>query len=364
MPKQVQYTKESIINAGIEVLRTQGPQALTARAIGNKMGCSVAPIFRAFNNMNELLDGIKKQAESILRAYTEDSVYYRPAFKEFGMRLIRFSMEEPNLFQYLFLDKEFRNIVADEVASNCLKQTSKDFGLTPEQTEFVKNQIWPHTCGLAQLCNKNPEIHTEETISKMLTIQFQALIMLIKSGQEIPQIESHLIPDTDSIYLRRWRSSDAQALYGLAKDPDLGPRAGWAPHKSVEESQDIIRRFFANSTTWAVVLKETGKIVGCAGFHTGKTSNMPLEDNQAEVGYWIAKPYWNKGLCTQALNLVIEHCRNTGKYKTLYGEHFTDNPASGRVMEKCGFSYTGQTRTCPGLQIGSDKEVRVLKLDL
>lgn len=364
MPKQVQYTKEDIINASIEVLRSQGPQALTARTVGAGMGCSVAPIFRAFSNMEELLDGVKDQAQSILRSYIEDSVYYRPAFKEFGMRLIRFAINEPNLFHFLFLDKGSRNSVADEVAKECLKQTAMDYNLTLEQTDQISDLIWPYSCGLAQLCSNNPGKLQEEKISTLLTTQFMALLLLVKSDKDVPSIEPYLLPDSDKIYLRKWRETDADALYELAKDPELGPRAGWPAHQNVEESLEVIKRFFLNSTTWAIILKDTGEIVGCAGFHTKGASNMPLESNEAEVGYWIARPYWNQGLCTKALNIVIEHCRNTGKYTTLYGEHFTDNPASGRVMEKCGFSYTGQTRTCPGLQIGSNKEVRVLKKDL
>ncbi|MGN0191767.1 MAG: GNAT family N-acetyltransferase, partial [Candidatus Cryptobacteroides sp.] len=170
--------------------------------------------------------------------------------------------------------------------------------------------------------------------------------------------------DGERIFLRRWSETDAAQLFRLASDPELGPRAGWPAHRSEDESLDAIRRYFTNDTTWAVVLKESGEIVGCAGFHTFRTSNIPLSENQAEVGYWIARPYWNRGLCTEALRLVIEHCRRLGSYKTLFGEHFTDNPASGRVMEKCGFADTGERRTCTSLLVGSDKEVRVLRLEL
>lgn len=56
---------------------------------------------------------------------------------------------------------------------------------------------------------------------------------------------------TDRIILRPWRESDAEALYKYASDPDVGPRAGWSPHKSVEESLEIIRTIFHNDHTWA-----------------------------------------------------------------------------------------------------------------
>ena len=91
---------------------------------------------------------------------------------------------------------------------------------------------------------------------------------------------------------------------------------------------------------------------------------MTINQDEAEVGYWIAADYWNQGLCTEALSLVIEHCKRNRNFSALYGEHFIDNPASGRVMEKCGFTDTDIRKNCPKLQYGSGKEVRVLRLSL
>ena len=66
--------------------------------------------------------------------------------------------------------------------------------------------------------------------------------------------------ETERIILRPWRDSDAEVLYRWASDPDVGPRAGWPPHQSVEESLEIIRSVFRDATnTWAIELKETGE---------------------------------------------------------------------------------------------------------
>lgn len=165
------------------------------------------------------------------------------------------------------------------------------------------------------------------------------------------------------IYLRPWKESDAAILYKYASDPDLGPRAGWPPHRNEEESLAAIRTFFNNDHTWAVVLKETGEPIGCAGFHLYNESNLKIEPDDCEIGYWIAKPYWNQGICTEAVNLIIDYCFNGKYFKAVWGSHFTSNPASGRVMEKCGFKDTGERVTCPKLLVGSDQEVRVLKIE-
>ena len=68
--------------------------------------------------------------------------------------------------------------------------------------------------------------------------------------------------ETGRILLRPWRDSDAEVLYKWASDPDVGPRAGWAPHQSVEESLEIIRTVFNDALhTWAIVLKDTGQVL-------------------------------------------------------------------------------------------------------
>ena len=168
--------------------------------------------------------------------------------------------------------------------------------------------------------------------------------------------------ETDRILLRPWRESDAEALFKYASDPDVGPRAGWPPHKSVEESLMIIRTVFNTPTMWAVELKETGEPIGCVGYLPASNSNLNIPQDQCEVGYWIGKPYWGRGICTEALRLVIDYCFNVKHFTVLWGDFFPSNPASGRVMTKCGFLDTGREVLCPNLEIGSDQPVRVLKL--
>ena len=167
--------------------------------------------------------------------------------------------------------------------------------------------------------------------------------------------------ETERILLRYWQESDAEALFKYASDPDVGPRAGWPVHKSVEESREIIRTFFHNETTWAIVLKETGEAIGCIGYYTHETSNIPIGENDCEVGYWVGKPYWNKGICTEALKLMLDYCINEKHFEDIWADHFTGNPASGRVMEKCGFIDTGMLNKCSQL-VGGDKDmVKVFK---
>ena len=102
--------------------------------------------------------------------------------------------------------------------------------------------------------------------------------------------------------------------------------------------------------------------IGCVGYLPASASNLKIAEDQAEVGYWIARPYWGKGICTEALQMVIDYCFNEKGFTTLWGDYFPSNPASGRVMEKCGFVDTGEETLCPNLEVGSDCPVRVMQL--
>ena len=196
--------------------------------------------------------------------------------------------------------------------------------------------------------------------------------------------------ETNRIILRPWHDSDAEVLYKWASDPDVGPRARWAPHQSVEESLEIIRTVFNDALhTWAIVLKETGETmeqreqsdacidsaesrqrktegqpIGAMGYGPSCECNLPAHEGEPLIGYWVAKPYWNKGICTEALRLMLDHIRETTDIKSLISGHFVDNPASGRVMEKCGFVPTGETCIDANQYQGENRPIRVLRLEL
>ena len=169
--------------------------------------------------------------------------------------------------------------------------------------------------------------------------------------------------ETDRLILRPWLDSDAEVLFRYASDPDVGPRAGWPPHKDIEESRRVIRDIFTNDRTWAVTLRETGEAVGCMGYFIHGESNIPIGEGDAEIGYWIAKPYWNHGIATEALRAMIDYCFNVKGFLTLWSDFFIDNPASGRVMEKCGFKDTGEINWCSHLYHGEDRPVHIMKLN-
>ncbi len=176
-------------------------------------------------------------------------------------------------------------------------------------------------------------------------------------------MESEVFLETRRLLFRPWAETDAEVLFKYASDPDVGPRAGWPPHQSIEGSLTVIRDIFSNGHTWALVLKETGEPIGCMGYYAFGESNISIGEEDAELGYWIAKPYWNQGLCTEALHTMIDWCFNGKGFRTLWCDFFEDNPASGRVMVKCGFRETGQTNYLSHLYRGDERQVKIMRLD-
>lgn len=144
--------------------------------------------------------------------------------------------------------------------------------------------------------------------------------------------------ETERLILRPWQESDAEALYRYASDPDIGPVAGWAPHTSVENSLEIIRTVFSAPETYAVVLKDTGEPVGCCGImFSNSLHTATMKPGEAEIGYWIGKPFWGRGFIPEAVKALIARCFDQLGLESVWCGYYDGNHKSKRVCEKCGF---------------------------
>lgn len=146
--------------------------------------------------------------------------------------------------------------------------------------------------------------------------------------------------ETERLILRPWQEPEAEILYKYARDPDIGPIAGWKPHTSVEYSLAIIRTVFANPETYAVVLKETGEPIGSCGLMFGNMLNTAhIRNDEAEIGYWLGKPFWGHGLIPEAVRALLWRAFNELGLSTVWCGFYDGNTKSKRVCEKCGFKY-------------------------
>lgn len=151
--------------------------------------------------------------------------------------------------------------------------------------------------------------------------------------------------ETPRLLLRPWEEGDAASLYKYASDPEVGPRAGWPVHTSVEDSREIIRdpRALGGEETYALVLKETGEPVGSIGLFPPEAyclpADLPAGALQLELGYWVARPYWGRGLAPEAGREMLRHAFEDLGCRAAHCSHFDFNGQSRRVIEKLGFTY-------------------------
>lgn len=144
---------------------------------------------------------------------------------------------------------------------------------------------------------------------------------------------------TERLILRPWNIADATALYKYAKDPEIGENAGWAPHESIDESKEIIKTVFSKPKIYAIVLKGTEQPIGCIGLMFGDDTFDKLPEGEAEIGFWLGKPFWGKGITTEATKAIVAHAFKILNIHTIWGSHYNFNVRSKRVMEKCGFKF-------------------------
>ncbi len=161
--------------------------------------------------------------------------------------------------------------------------------------------------------------------------------------------------ETERLILRMWKKKDAPELYEYAKNPNVGPHAGWKPHESVHESRMIISQLFLTNMCWAIVDKETGKVIGSIGLEEDK---FRPEVKSKELGYSLSEDYWKKGIMTEAAKRVIEHAFEDLRLDILMIRTGDANLRSQRVIEKCGFAYEGTLRRTYRIYDGSIREVR------
>ena len=145
--------------------------------------------------------------------------------------------------------------------------------------------------------------------------------------------------ETKKLLLRPWQENDAAALYKYAKDPSVGPIAGWPIHTSVENSREIIKDVLMKEETYAVVLKGETEPIGSIGLMIGTESNLDIPSTEGEIGYWIGVPYWGQGLIPEATLELMRHGFEDLKLERIWCGYFDGNEKSKRVQEKCGFIF-------------------------
>ncbi|SEK39161.1 Protein N-acetyltransferase, RimJ/RimL family [Butyrivibrio sp. ob235] len=146
---------------------------------------------------------------------------------------------------------------------------------------------------------------------------------------------------TERLILRKWKEKDADILYRLAKNPEIGRGAGWLPHKDAEYSKAIIRAVLSDDGEYAIALKDDENTpIGSIGVRIGSCENRGImRDDEAEIGYWLGKDYWGYGYATEALSELVRYSFTEIGLNSIWCGFFDGNEKSRNVIERCGLKY-------------------------
>ena len=167
---------------------------------------------------------------------------------------------------------------------------------------------------------------------------------------------------TERLILRPWKATDAEELYKYAKDPDVGPIAGWPVHTSVDNSREIIKNVLSAQETYAVCLKEDNLAIGSVGLISPMQSHTEAAKDEIEIGYWIGKPFWGQGLIPEAVKSLQKHAFMDLNCSAIWCGYYDGNEKSKRCQEKCGFVYHHTEKEKPCSLMGDIRTEHYTKL--
>ena len=188
MPPKAKFTRDQVIQMGLNLVRESGMEALTARALGTRLGSSARPVFTVFQSMEEVQEEVKKSAKALYDEYVQKGLAQELAFKGVGTQYILFAIQEPKLFQLLFMSEQKQKspVVSimpaiDDNYRDILLSVQNEYHLSEHQAEQLYRHLWIYTHGIAVLCATNMCVFTTEEINKMIVQVFTGVLKEIKN---------------------------------------------------------------------------------------------------------------------------------------------------------------------------------------
>ncbi|MBR6728585.1 MAG: GNAT family N-acetyltransferase [Clostridia bacterium] len=155
--------------------------------------------------------------------------------------------------------------------------------------------------------------------------------------------------ETERLILRGFCSEDLEALHSYCIKPNVGSHAGWKPHETIADSKRILQEFMTCGYIWAIVEKESGRLIGSCGLHP---DFKRMNEGARMLGYVLDDDSWGRGYMTEAARALVRYGFCALGLSVIGVYHFSSNMRSRRVIEKCGFRYEGIMRRARHLYDG------------
>jgi RimJ/RimL family protein N-acetyltransferase len=170
-------------------------------------------------------------------------------------------------------------------------------------------------------------------------------------GELTPVIE------TERLRLRATQGADADWIAEQAGDIDVARMTTRMPHPysraDAESFLEVVAQADPAKEAVFAVERQDGEPIGVLGFH-------PKESGQPEIGYWLGRRHWGRGYATEAAQGALDWAKHGWRKRWMIGGHFADNPASGQVLCKAGFLYTGETKLLHSVARGAPAATRMM----
>ncbi|MBR5930951.1 MAG: GNAT family N-acetyltransferase [Lachnospiraceae bacterium] len=143
---------------------------------------------------------------------------------------------------------------------------------------------------------------------------------------------------TERLILRPWTSADAEVLFRWAKDPQVGPIAGWPAHRSIEDSKAMIADQYSKPEVYAVCLcGEEAHPIGCLSLKFGEDTDLSDAADECEISAWLAPPYWGQGLIPEGCDALLGHGFEDLGMKAIWAGYYDGNFKSVACLMRIGF---------------------------
>ncbi|MCI8775477.1 MAG: TetR/AcrR family transcriptional regulator [Lachnospiraceae bacterium] len=199
MPPKAKFTRDEIIEKALDIVHTEGIDRLTSRELGAQLGSSARPIFTVFESMDEVKLEVIRHARELYRQYVDRGLKARLAFQGVGVAYITFALEEPKLFQLLFMNAQTTKDDAGEAVSvnvsqilpliddsyeKILRSVQEPYGLDRQTADRLYQHLWIYTHGIAAMCATRLCNYTMEQMKEMMKEVFDGLLFRIKNEQQ------------------------------------------------------------------------------------------------------------------------------------------------------------------------------------
>jgi len=249
MARPLTVTKERILSAALNLVRSGGPSALSARSLCQALGCGANAVFSAFGSIQGVRDAVQKEARALYRRRVGAGFSLNPPFKGFGMALLWFAMDEPELFKLVMEadapSESFEHYADTYVGfkEESLAAITSSFGLRGHNAEMLYYQMVLIVLGLTQACTRGGCPLSIPQVSEILGKNVRAFLMVIRAGADdrekyVPKTGTGPEGDVDSYALIQSLAGQNHLLEQLHAAPRYIQNGEWA------ELERVLRNSF------------------------------------------------------------------------------------------------------------------------